>query len=117
MRALDDFHVKVQCAGVRVRADRSITTVGERAALTIAESGDIVFITAKVLLLGGSLVLKLVGWDTSKDFDGGVHLSLKEQNCWLMTCHTISSDAMNKIQQRLVTENVRNRSERLGFPK
>lgn len=110
MRALDDFHVKVQCAGVRVRADRSISTVGERAALTIAESGDIVFITAKVLLLGGSLVLKLVGWDTSKEFvGGGVHLSLKEQNCWLMTCHTISSDAMIQIQQQLVTENVLNR--------
>lgn len=24
----------------------------------------------------------------------GAHLSLKAQNCWLMTCQTISSDAM-----------------------
>lgn len=55
MRALDDFHVKVQCAGVRVGADRSISTIGKRAALTIAESGDIVFIAAKILLLGGPL--------------------------------------------------------------
>lgn len=54
MRALDDFHIKIQCACVRIRANCSISTIGERAALTIAESGDIVFIAAKVLLLGGS---------------------------------------------------------------
>lgn len=54
MRALDDFHVKVQCAGIRVGANRSISTVGEGTALTIAESGDIMFIATKILLLGGS---------------------------------------------------------------
>lgn len=54
MRALDDFHVKVQCASIRVGADRSISTIGEGTALTIAESGDIMFIAAKILLLGGS---------------------------------------------------------------
>lgn len=58
MRALNDFHVKVQRASVRVRADRSISTISEGAALTIAESGDIVFIAAKVLLLGGSFWVK-----------------------------------------------------------
>lgn len=60
MRALNDFHVKVQRASVRVGADRSISAIGEGAALTIAESGDIVFVAAKVLLLGGSF-----GWEVS----------------------------------------------------
>ena len=54
MRALDDLHVKVQRPGFRVGSDCSISTVGERAALTIAESGDVILIAAKVLLLGGS---------------------------------------------------------------
>lgn len=61
MRALDDFHVQIQRAGVRVGTDRSISTIGERAALTVAESSDIVFIAAKILLLGSSFVGKKVG--------------------------------------------------------
>jgi hypothetical protein len=43
-----------------------------------------------------------VGFSSCKVFVGllrvrvGTHLSLNEQNCWLMTCQTISSDDMVK---------------------
>lgn len=56
--ALDGFHVEVDGAGFRVAADGGIAGVGEGAGLAVAESGDVVFVAAEVLLFGCS-----VGWE------------------------------------------------------
>ena len=61
MRALDGLHVEVQNAGLGVRTDGGIARVGERAGLAVAESGDIVLVSTKVLLLGGSVPVDVVG--------------------------------------------------------
>jgi hypothetical protein len=41
-----------------VCANGGIAAVGKRAGLTVAETGDIVFISAEVLLFGGSVVVR-----------------------------------------------------------
>ena len=53
MCALDRLHVEVDCAGAWVGTNGGIAGVGEGAGLPIAETGDIVFISAEVLLFGG----------------------------------------------------------------
>jgi hypothetical protein len=61
--------------------------------LAVAEARHVVLIAAEVLLLGRpvGLISGVWGWEGR---GGRTDLSLKEQNCWLMTCQTISSDAM-----------------------
>jgi len=95
VRTLDGFHVKVEGAGFGVWADGGIAGVGEGAGLAVAEAGDVVLVAAEVLLFGGSEGRGLVGCGREL-WVGGMYLSLKEQNCWLITCHTISSEAMVK---------------------
>jgi len=58
---------------------------------------NIVFVSAEVLTFGCSIVR----WDEYQRRGKFVQLSgetayfsLKEQNCWFITCHTISSEAM-----------------------
>ena len=53
MCALDGLHVEVDCAGARVGTDGGIARVGQGAGLSIAETGDIVFVSTEILLLGG----------------------------------------------------------------
>lgn len=62
--SLDAFEVEVQDAGGRVGAHGGVAGVGERAGLSAAEAGDVVFVAAEVLLLGGSgMLLVGVDWD------------------------------------------------------
>jgi hypothetical protein len=58
--------------------------------LTVAKTGDIVFVAAEVLLFCGSVQIRFLLLGLVE----GTYLSLKEQNCWLMTCQTISSEDM-----------------------
>lgn len=58
---------------------------------------NIVFVSAKVLTFGCSIMR----WDEYQRRGKFIQLSgktayfsLKEQNCWFITCHTISSEAM-----------------------
>lgn len=93
MCALDGLHVEVEGSGVWVGADGRIAGVGEWAGLPVAEAGDVVLIATEVLLLGSpennvSFAL------CESDSVIAAYLSLKEQNCWLITCQTISSDDM-----------------------
>ena len=62
MCPLDGLHVEVQDAGLRVGADGGVAGVGEGAGLAVAEAGDIVFVSAEVLLLGGSVQVMLLVW-------------------------------------------------------
>ena len=55
MLSLDGFHVEVDGTGFGVATDGGIAGVGEGAGLAVAEAGDIVFITAEVLLFGCSV--------------------------------------------------------------
>ena len=94
MGALDRFHVEVECASGGVAADGGIAGIGKGAGLTIAEACDIMFIAAEVLEFGcsvGVLALRVGGAEGERV---GTDLSLKEQNCWLIICHTISSEAI-----------------------
>ena len=51
MLAFDCFHVEVYRTAFGIAADRGIAGVSKRAGLTIAETSDIVFVAAEVLLL------------------------------------------------------------------
>ena len=93
MCALDGLHVEVEGSGVWVGADGGITRIGEWAGLPVAEASDVVLIATEVLLLG--CPEKNVSFDLyESDSLIATYLSLKEQNCWLITCQTISSDDM-----------------------
>ena len=54
MRTLDGLHVQVEGPRARVCADGGIARVGKRTGLSIAETGDIVFVAAEGLLFRGS---------------------------------------------------------------
>lgn len=97
--ALGRLDVEVEALGVGVGADRGIAAVGQRARLAVTEARDIVFVAAEVLVFGCSVGICLVsaslfGCWFSKRCEGCTDFSLKEQNCWLMTPQTISSDAI-----------------------
>lgn len=64
--------------------------------MTIAESGDIVFVSTKVLLFRGSKKLTCDHCEVVER----TYFSLNEQNCWLMTCQTISSEDMMNLHRR-----------------
>ena len=53
MCALDGLHIEVERSGPGVGAHGGIARICEGAGLTVAEAGDIVFVSAEVLLLGG----------------------------------------------------------------
>ena len=90
--------VEVQSAGGGVWTNGRVAGVGEGAGLPAAEAGYVVFVAAECL---GFRVES--GGDVSWWFWDGAcgcrwevertYLSLKEQNCWFITCQTISSDA------------------------
>ena len=114
MRPLNHFHVEVESAGLGVWTDGGVAAVGEGAGLPVAEAGDIVLVSAEVLLFWGSLVR--LGWEIlSRGVRSGDILQLKAvekfgvstfqrgkksseetylQNCWFITCQTISSEAI-----------------------
>lgn len=54
MCSLDCFHVEVEGAGNWVSADGGIARICKGTGLPVAEAGDVVFISAEVLALGGS---------------------------------------------------------------
>lgn len=56
MLPLDGLHVKVDGARFGIGADGSIAGVGEGAGLAVAETCDVIFVPAEVLLFGGSVV-------------------------------------------------------------
>jgi hypothetical protein len=56
VRPFDGFHVKVQAAGCGVSSNGGVSRVGQGTATAIAESGNIVFVPAEVLVLSGSTV-------------------------------------------------------------
>jgi len=59
--------------------------------LTIAKTGHVVFVSAEILFFGGSVSLvRILGRRGVEQ----PYFNLKEQNCWLITCHTISSEAI-----------------------
>ena len=62
MCPLDGLHVEVQHTSLRVGTDGGVAGVGEGAGLAVAEAGDIVFVSAEVLLLGGSVQVMLLVW-------------------------------------------------------
>lgn len=49
MRALDGFDVEIEDTGGGVSADGGIAGVCERAGLSVAEAGDIVFVATEIL--------------------------------------------------------------------
>ena len=59
MRTLDRLHVEVNGAGGFILTDRGISGVCQRAGLSIAETGNIVFVATEVLFLGGSAEVRL----------------------------------------------------------
>ena len=73
MCAFYSFHVKVESTRFWVGANSSIAGVGEGAGLAIAESGDIMFVAAEVLLFGGSAREKVSRMDCRlKSFEGEI---------------------------------------------
>jgi hypothetical protein len=93
----DSLHVKIHGACLRIRPNRGITRICQWAALPIAQAGNVVFIATEILTLCCSVSFSPLACKHNfrvKIAIGWTHLSLKAQNCWLMTCHTISSDAI-----------------------
>ena len=85
MLSLDGLHVEIDGTGFGIAADGGIAGVGEGAGLAVAEAGDVVFVAAKVLLLGCSVGRSNISCRQSYGRGGMVvgrpYLSLKEQNC------------------------------------
>jgi hypothetical protein len=97
MGPLDGLHVEVDGLLFRVLSDGGIARVRQRAGLPVAEAGDIILVAAEILLLvcsaTGSFVSKADVREVYTKMDK-TNFNLNEQNCWLMTCQMISSDAM-----------------------
>ena len=55
MLPLDGFHVEVDGAGFGIAAEGGIAGVGEGAGLAVAEAGDVILVSAEVLLFGCSI--------------------------------------------------------------
>ena len=72
-----------------MRTNGGVPTVGQGARLAIAEPGDVVFIAAE-----SSILSRPVPISVEDSLEKEPYLSLKEQNCWFMTCQTISSEDM-----------------------
>lgn len=96
--AFGGLEVEVQSAAGGVWTDCRIAGVGEGASLAAAKAGYVVFVAAEGLgfrIESGGKVSRWFWdgpcrcrWEVER-----MYLSLKEQNCWFITCHTISSDA------------------------
>lgn len=78
-------------------ANGRIAGVGKRARLSIAETCDIVFIAAEVFLLCGPINCQL----EQRKYVRGTNFNLNEQNCWFITCQTISSEDMVRMPVKL----------------
>lgn len=59
MCSLDRLHVEVESTGIWVRTDGRISTIGQGTTLSVAETGDIVFVAAEILLLRSSSAVSL----------------------------------------------------------
>lgn len=121
MGSLDGLHVQVHDARFGIASHRRIPRVGEWAGLAVAQTADVIFIAAEILVFCRSRekveivsenVLFFLSMHSGDQRSCGLnsqrvkidtHLSLYEQNCWLMTCQTISSDMMG---EELATEKV-----------
>lgn len=51
MHSLNGFYVEVECAGLWVCADSGISGICERTRLFVAQSGYIIFVSAKMIVL------------------------------------------------------------------
>ena len=101
MCPLDRLEIEVEDASVGVRTDGGVARISEWTGLAIAEPCDIVLVTAKCLCLGrkparSNVSRRIRDRQTPEKVALETDLSLKEQNCWLITCQTISSEDMAK---------------------
>lgn len=55
VRAFDGFHVEVEHPGFGRGADGGVAGVGERAGLSVAETCDVVFVSAEIFVFGRSV--------------------------------------------------------------
>jgi hypothetical protein len=108
VRPLDGLHVEVENA--IVAADCGVSRVGEGTGLTITEPSylrrlvrrkrdmrggggtDIVLVSAEVLTFRSSTVISVYRGSKYLRVEEEAYFSLKAQNCWLITCQTISSE-------------------------
>lgn len=59
MRSLNRLHVKVEGAGARMSADCGVSRICKWTRLSIAETSNIVFVAAEILLLCSSISYQL----------------------------------------------------------
>lgn len=59
MLAFYDFHIEVKGASLGIGTNCSISGVGQRTALAVAKTCDVVLIAAEVFLLGGSFISRV----------------------------------------------------------
>lgn len=55
---------------------------------------DIVFVSAEVLTFRSSAAMSVYRGSKCLRIEKEAYFSLKAQNCWLITCQTISSEAI-----------------------
>lgn len=77
MRSLDGLHVEVESSCVWVRTNSGISRVRKGTTLTIAETGDVVFIATEVLFFCGTVNVSF----SSESQERKTYVNLKEQNC------------------------------------
>lgn len=90
------FYVEIHGAGFGIVADGGVPRVRQGTRLTGTKTSYVIFISTEVVSVIRSAIAELIDirdWIVDI-FHKKTYLSLKEQNCWLRTCHTISSDMM-----------------------
>ncbi len=94
MCAFGGLYEEAKSASFSIGSDCCVAGVCERAGLTVTKAGEVVFVAAERLLFAAESVdnyVKTNALDGNAKIDT-TYFSLNEQNCWFMTCHTISSE-------------------------
>ena len=100
MCAFGALYVQAEGASFGIRTDGCIAGVGKRTGLAVAEAREVVFIAAEVLLFAAQSAERSCQWPTSLQCVWVVaraYFNLYEQNCWFITCHTISSEDITAV--------------------